>query len=367
MTGVRFGIFDHIEGMAGVPMGRVLQDRLELVRMADAAGFAGYHLAEHHGSDLCLAPNQEIFLAAAAQVTSRIRLGPLVKILPIHHPIRVIEDICLLDQLTGGRVEYGVGRGIAAIEHFWFGGDWDASRERFEEALTLILQGLQTGRVEASGEGHYEFLPVEVTLTPFQQPHPPFWYPGSAEVAGRFGMGLMHPGPISTRTHEKYVDAWERHAGDEVRADRPGDRPRVGTVELTVVAETETEAKAIAARGHRGLFRRIVHVHTFDALALGADGAAAALTEPARRAHALVERDDPAAFEAMAVAAGTPDQVRDRMSEYLEQGLSDYLVLQVPTGDMTFDETTRSLRLFIDEVMPALTTTTNAAAAAKMA
>src|SRR5262245_20609184 len=204
---VQFGIFDHIEGIQGTSMGQLLQDRLELIRIADQAGFFAYHLAEHHGTDLCMAPNQEIFLAAAAQVTSSIRLGPLVKILPIHHPIRVIEDICLLDQLTGGRVDYGVGRGIAAIEHFWFGGDCDASRERFEEAPALVLQGLRTGRVEATGGGHYEFLPVEVTLTPFQTPHPPFWYPGSAEVAGRLGMGLMHPGQISPRMYATYVDA----------------------------------------------------------------------------------------------------------------------------------------------------------------
>lgn len=353
-SGVQFAIFDHIEGMAGVPMARVLQERLELVRMADAAGFAGYHLAEHHGSDLCLAPNQEIFLAAAAQVTAHIRLGPMVKILPIHHPVRVIEDICLLDQLTGGRVDYGVGRGIAPIEHYWFGGDWEASHGRFEEALGLILQGLRTGRVEATGLRHYEFLPIEVTLTPFQKPHPPFWYPGNPEVAGRLGLNLMWPGQIPQRAHDVYVDAWHQHAGYGVRADRAGDRPRVGTVELIVVAETEAEAKAIAARGHRGLLRRIVHVHTFDAMALGPEGAAAALTEPAKRAHVLVERDDASSYEAMAVAAGTPDQVRNRLGDYLATGLSDYLVLQVPTGDMTFEETTRSLQLFIDEVMPAL-------------
>ena len=142
---VQFGIFDHIEGMPGTDMGQLLRDRLDLIKMADQAGFYAYHLAEHHGTDLCMAPNQEIFLAAAAQVTSTIRLGPLVKILPLHHPLRVIEDICLLDQLTGGRVEYGVGRGIAAIEHFWFQGDWFESRERFDEAIALILRGLQTG------------------------------------------------------------------------------------------------------------------------------------------------------------------------------------------------------------------------------
>ena len=129
--------------------------------MADAAGFAGYHLAEHHGTDLCLAPNQEIFLAAAAQVTDPIRLGPMVKLLPLHHPLRVIEDICLLDQLTGGRVDYGVGRGIAAIEHFWFDGDWFDSHDRFDEALALILRGSADRHRRRAGGKHYSFPAID--------------------------------------------------------------------------------------------------------------------------------------------------------------------------------------------------------------
>ncbi|HZB42727.1 MAG TPA: LLM class flavin-dependent oxidoreductase, partial [Ilumatobacter sp.] len=70
-----FGIFDHIEGIAGTPTPKLLQDRLDLVRMADQAGFAGYYLAEHHGSDLCMAPTQELFIAAASQITETIRMG----------------------------------------------------------------------------------------------------------------------------------------------------------------------------------------------------------------------------------------------------------------------------------------------------
>jgi alkanesulfonate monooxygenase SsuD/methylene tetrahydromethanopterin reductase-like flavin-dependent oxidoreductase (luciferase family) len=79
--------------------------------MADKAGFGGYHLAEHQGSELCMAPGQELFIAAASQVTSDIKLGTMVKLLPIHRPVRLIEDMCTVDQLTDGRLEYGVGRG----------------------------------------------------------------------------------------------------------------------------------------------------------------------------------------------------------------------------------------------------------------
>lgn len=351
---LKFGIFDHIEGMAGTSMHEVLRNRIELVKMADAAGFHGYHLAEHHGSDLCLAPNQEIFLAAAAEATMQIRLGPMVKILPLHHPLRVIEDICVLDQLTGGRVEYGVGRGIAAIEHFWFEGDWFASHERFDEALALILQGLRTGKVDAVDSKHYDFPPINVSMAPFQLPNPPFWYPGNPVTAGRYGLNLMWPGPIPAEAYDLYVSTWDAHIGDPVRAEAPGARPRVGTTMLLGIADTEEEGRAIAARGYKGLMRRIVHVHTLDQIALDPVQAEAALNPLARGAQALMSPGGDAMLPELTKHSGTPAQVRDRLKAAFEDGRSDYLVLQLPTGDMTFAESQRTLQLFIEEVIPAL-------------
>jgi len=350
---IAFGIFDHIEGIAGTPMHQLLQDRLELIRMADAAGFNGYHLAEHHGSDLCMAPNQEMFLAAAAQATRQIRIGPMIKILPIHHPVRVIEDICLLDQLTQGRVEYGVGRGIAAIEHFWFGGDWFASSERFSEALGLVLQGLRTGRVCGDGP-HYKFPQIDLNMGPYQKPNPPFWYPGNPVTAGKYGLNLIWAGPIPQAAYDLYVKTWDENVGNAVRAEAPGARPRVGTTELLVVHRDEAKAKEIAARGWQGLMRRVVHVHTFDRLALSEHDAEAALNPLARGAQALLADGGDKLLPMLTANSGTPAQVVERLRAYIAEGRSDYLVLQIPTGDMTFAEARDSLQLFIDEVMPAL-------------
>jgi alkanesulfonate monooxygenase SsuD/methylene tetrahydromethanopterin reductase-like flavin-dependent oxidoreductase (luciferase family) len=351
---VQFGLFDHIEGIPGTSMHRLLRDRIELVKMADAAGFAGYHLAEHHGSDLCQAPNQEIFLAAAAEATRQIRLGPMVKILPLHHPLRVIEDICVLDQLTGGRLDYGVGRGISAIEHFWFEGDWFSSHARFEESLRLILTGLREGRVSSEGCKFHTFPDIDVSMSPYQQPNPPFWYPGNPVVAGKFGLNLLWPGPIPPEAHALYLENWYAHAGSAVRADRPGAKPRVGSTELLAISSNEADAKEIAARGWKGLMRRIVHVHEMDRLALDTDQAEAAMNPLARGAAALMAPGGDAMLPMLTANSGTPAQVRERLSQYLATGLCDYIVLQLPTGDMTFEESRHSLALFIDEVMPAL-------------
>ena len=93
-----------------------------------------------------MAPNQEMFIAAASQVTKNIRLGPMVKLLPLHHPVRIIEDMCVVDQLTNGRLDFGVGRGVAPIEHYWFGSNWPESKQRFEDVLGIICDAFANRR-----------------------------------------------------------------------------------------------------------------------------------------------------------------------------------------------------------------------------
>jgi alkanesulfonate monooxygenase SsuD/methylene tetrahydromethanopterin reductase-like flavin-dependent oxidoreductase (luciferase family) len=117
---MRFGVFDHVDD-AGIAVGRQLAERLELAERLDAAGFHAYHIAEHHGTPLGYAASPNVFLAAVAQRTTRLRFGPLVYVLPLYHPLRLIEEVCLLDQLSGGRLEVGVGHGASFIESALYG------------------------------------------------------------------------------------------------------------------------------------------------------------------------------------------------------------------------------------------------------
>jgi len=136
---------------------QLYQDRLEFLKRADRGGFSGYHLAEHHGTYLCAASQQAVFLAAAAQVTERIRLGLLVFCLPMHQPLRLIEDICMLDNLSGGRIDVGIGRGIGFAEHFFFDHSHTEAGERFEEVLDIIVQGLTTGKIDSRNRKFHDF------------------------------------------------------------------------------------------------------------------------------------------------------------------------------------------------------------------
>src|SRR5205823_5885687 len=187
--GLKFGIFDHIEPVPGLSLGQIYRERLHSLERYDAAGFYAYHLAEHHTPAVhSLAPSQNVFLAAASQRTRRLRLAPCVYVLPLHHPLRLIEEVCMLDHLSDGRLELGVGRGGVLEAYFW-GSDADVERNyvKYQETLDILRQGLSHEDLTYQGE-FYTFDALPMRLRPRQQPYPPLWYMRNAEIAAQEGM-----------------------------------------------------------------------------------------------------------------------------------------------------------------------------------
>src|ERR1700685_2338932 len=101
---MKFGIFDHLERRHDCDLTQQYEERLQLMAQADAPGTTAYHIAEHRHSPLCLAPNQSVFLAAAAQRPKNLKIGTLVYVLPLYHPIRLLGEICIVGRLGSGRV-----------------------------------------------------------------------------------------------------------------------------------------------------------------------------------------------------------------------------------------------------------------------
>src|SRR5262245_2405902 len=97
---MKFGVFDHMDD-SGISLSQQFENRMKLAEAYDRFGFYAYHLAEHHGTPLGLAPSPGLFMAALAQRTKRLRFGPLVYLLPLHDPLRLIEEICMLDHMSG--------------------------------------------------------------------------------------------------------------------------------------------------------------------------------------------------------------------------------------------------------------------------
>ena len=99
---MQFGGFDQND-LGTLPLADQYENRLRLIEFYDRSGFRTYHMSEHHSTPLSMTPSPSVFLAAVAQRTQRIRLGPLVYVLPMHHPLRLAEEICMLDHLSRGR------------------------------------------------------------------------------------------------------------------------------------------------------------------------------------------------------------------------------------------------------------------------
>ena len=196
----------------------------------DRAGFYAYHLAEHHSTPLGLAPSPSVFLAAVAQRTRRLRFGPLVWAMPLHHPLRLIEEICMLDQLSGGRLEIGFGRGSVPIELEYYGADPADAQEIYAEAVELVLKGLTHKVLDFHGK-RFSFSNVPMEIEPLQKPHPPIWYgvhmPESAERAARRNLNVVSlDPPAETRLAiDRYRAIWPQVHAPRDRLSQARPRP----------------------------------------------------------------------------------------------------------------------------------------------
>src|SRR5256884_202178 len=155
---MKFGLFDHVEH-AGRPLATLFDERLTFVQAAEAAGIYCLHVAEHHATPLNMVPVPGVYLGAVARATSRIRLGPLVYLLPLYSPLRLIEEICMLDHLSRGRLEVGVGRGVSPFELKYHKVEHDRSREIFIDAFRCISAGLGTNSLNYASE-HFAYKDV---------------------------------------------------------------------------------------------------------------------------------------------------------------------------------------------------------------
>jgi alkanesulfonate monooxygenase SsuD/methylene tetrahydromethanopterin reductase-like flavin-dependent oxidoreductase (luciferase family) len=342
-SGLRgIGIFDHMDRAAGT-LADFFARRLELVELYDRLGFYSYHVAEHHSTPLGMAPSPNIFLATAAGRTQRLRLGPLVYLLPLYHPLRLLEEICMLDQLSGGRLDVGIGRGISPIEARLYGTDPTVSPKVFNEVLEVLLAGFGATMLNHKGEFFtYEEVPIE--FQPFQQPHPPLWYgasspDGATRSAGR-GFNILSLAPVDDAVGiiKAYYDA--------ATPERPSQL--AGIVRFVVVADTDREAVRIAEGAYGGWYEN------FNALYR-------------RYGRGPVLGEQPKTFDAVVESgkgiAGSPETVRKELQRQVTLTGVNYLVCQFAFGTAAQTDVVRSIELFAEHVMPELCQTSTKKAA----
>src|SRR6201996_6571726 len=241
-----FAVFDHNDATGRQPA-RQLDERLELVTAYERLGFYASQLAEHHGTPLGIA-SPHLMLAAASRLTSSIRLGTLISILPLVPPLRVVEEAATLDQLTNGRLVLGVGRGVSPVETGFHGVPGDEAQPRFDEAFEILRMGLDPDVAEVTFHGkYYDIDSAPVVTKPVQRPLVP-WYatrtPDKARWCAQLGMPMLAlvPSPQVRTLTDAYRDEWAALGRDAA------DLPPLGISRQIVVADTTEAAQEIAAR-----------------------------------------------------------------------------------------------------------------------
>ena len=333
---MEFGIFDHLDRNS-LPLSEYYEARLKLIEAYEHAGFYAYHVAEHHSTPIGMAPSPSVFLSAVAQRTKTLRFGPMVYALPLHHPLRLIEEICMVDQLSGGRLEIGFGRGSSPTEVSFYGQDPAKAQEIYSEARELILQGLTQKTLNFEGK-FFTFKDIPMEVEPLQKPHPPMWYGvhsvEAADRAARQGLNMVSlDSAKDTRTYnDRYRQVWRELHGDRAT-------PKLGQSRFIVIADDGKEALAAAQRAYPIWHRHFYYLYSI------------------RGGKPTHPRPD--TFEKMMAighaTAGDPDQVLNFLQSQIDESAANYLVGQFAFGDLSLAESLRSVELFRKHVMPKLT------------
>jgi alkanesulfonate monooxygenase SsuD/methylene tetrahydromethanopterin reductase-like flavin-dependent oxidoreductase (luciferase family) len=336
---LEFGVFDHLD-RSDLALQDFYEQRLAVIEAFDRAGFYAYHVAEHHFTPLGMAPSPSVFLAAVAQRTKRLRFGTFVYALPNHHPLRVLEEICMLDHLSGGRLEIGFGRGSVPFEISYYGQNAEERQQIYAERLELILKAFTVRTLTWNGRyDRFENVPME--FEPLQRPYPPLWYgahsPDSAERAARKGLNVVTNDNVerARKILARYQEVWGA-------TPHTGPVPKMGLVRFIVVAETDAEAMTIARRAYLRWRSSFVYLSALNG------------TLPASPLN--VENFDRLMQLGYAIA-GAPATVGAFLEQQIEISGVNYIVGQFCFGDLSLAEMLRSVELFAVHVIPRLRAT----------
>ncbi|MEU3985761.1 LLM class flavin-dependent oxidoreductase [Streptomyces sp. NPDC026672] len=289
---LRFGVLQFFSWPGRrVPLGTVYRRALERIDVMERSGcYDAVWLAEHHFSTFSVTPSVSVMGAMVAARTERLRIGTAVSLAAMHHPLRLAEEIALLDVLSGGRVNWGAGRGNDPTEFGVFGLDLQRSYALFRENVDIVLAAWRDEHVTYRGEFH-SFDGIEVLPKPLQRPHPPVWMAASSPEAVAWAASAGHS--ILMDPHSSHGDigvkyrAYRRGLAD---AGHPVEGRVIPMARLIAVAPTDEEAREIAVRGARWTV--------------------ASMSDPARRGYSRSIRP--------AGAPGAEQDTRDRVERYVD-------------------------------------------------
>ena len=321
---MKFGILQFFSWPGRrVELPTVYKRALERIEIMDHNGYDAVWLTEHHFTDYSVCPSIPVMASYAAARTQHLRIGTGVSLAAFYHPLRLAEEIALLDTLSGGRVNWGAGRGFDANEFKAFSVPMEESHARFRETVDIVVKAWTSDRLTYNGQ-YYSFDNVEVLPKPLQHPHPPVWTAASSQPAIEWSAAagysiLMDPHSTHQEIGQKweyYRDQLEQHGHSIAGRETPMAR-------LLAIAPTDEQAKEIATQGARWLIESYVDPSLFGVI------------------------DDPVQnYVDRVIIHGSPERVVDELRRLNTEIHLDYII-GAPLSHESFV-------LFTDKVLPRL-------------
>ena len=350
---MRFGTYYFLQAPPSIAHPDVVRQEIEQMVWTEELGFDSVWLTEHHFIDYGLSVSPAVLAAAAATRTRRVRIGLAAAILPFHDPIRLAEELAMVDVLSGGRLDVGVGRGNRPVEFEGYRIPQIESRERFDETLTILARAWTTERFSFEGR-HFTIPEVRVIPKPLQQPHPPLYVvcvsPDTIEATALRGLPMLNSilrGPIDQLVAQRdtYIKACKKagRSDDETAALLN----RWGVSRHIYVAPTDAQARAEtreAEMWYQDALRRFLIPNDIERVH--------PLLQPGFRA--LAERMGRITWEqlvAETLAVGSPETVAAKIAEMQRLGVGEVLCW-MNFGGLAQSHVRRSMELFAREVMP---------------
>ncbi len=356
---MKFAHFSHIWGKPGLTPHLRYEQLWRELQLCDELNFDFGFCVEHHfRPDESWMSSPSLYAVGAGARTRRIRLGPMGYVVPLYHPLRLAEEIAIVDQMLGGRMELGLVPGINADYFKPFGVDYNLRKSPTLEFIEYLRAAYgQQQPFYFHGDVHHTDS-TQISVQPLQRPHPPLWMmsrdPQTLEFCARNainpGYFLVYPRADAAPRYRKFLTDWDKAAWPR--------KPNIAYCTIVYVDETDTRAidvaLARAARAYEGFLPPPRPGETF---------------EQRVREHAkkFIGRGEPGASEIMAnlfdanyllqhelVFIGSPETVARKIQAAAQAGLFNVFMCEFNFSDLPEDDLMRSIRLFGEQVIPAL-------------
>lgn len=356
---MKFAHFAHVWGKRGLDPAERYRQLWRELQLCDELSFDFGFCVEHHfnpGESWMSAPS--LYTVGAGARTKRIRLGGMGYVVPLHHPLRLAEEIALTDQMIEGRLEIGLVSGVAPAMFGPFNGDFQNRRARTVEFAAMLKSCYTDGPGFDFKGAFHDFKGVKLSVNPAQRPHPPVWLetrdPATLAFCAENG---FHTGYFMVFSREETAPRY-RVFLEQWKAAGWAHKPNIGY--STVVFVDETDERAIAnglahaSRAYRGFFpptddpAQLKKFQNLQAEFLEREGSAAA-------AENLRNLLDPAyLLDKELVIIGSPDTVTEKLKRLATSGVFNTYLGEFNFGDLPEENLLRSIRLFGEQVMPRL-------------